>query len=109
MPNELTHYGVEGMKWGIRRSEAQLAKARGSKTDDISKLSDDELRRRVNRLNMEQQYKKLTSSASTSKGADYMKKIYKAGTTVAAVTTTALTLYNNADKIKKIVEKMVSK
>lgn len=108
MSQELYHYGIKGMKWGVRRTEAQLARAKGSKKEDISSMSDDELRRRVNRLNMEQQYKKLTES-STSKGADYMKKIYKAGTTVAAVTTTALTLYNNADKIKKIVEKMVTK
>jgi uncharacterized protein (DUF1786 family) len=33
------------------------------------------------------------------------KKIFKAGTTVAAVTTTALTIYNNVDKIKAILEK----
>lgn len=25
----LVHYGVKGMKWGVRRSEAQLAKASG--------------------------------------------------------------------------------
>ena len=32
------------------------------------------------------------------------KKVFKAGTTVAAVTT-ALTIYNNVDKIKAILEK----
>lgn len=33
MPNkELTHYGIPGMRWGVRRSKAQLARARGSGT-----------------------------------------------------------------------------
>lgn len=30
--NELMHYGVLGMRWGVRRSEAQLAGARGEKS-----------------------------------------------------------------------------
>lgn len=30
--NELRHHGIKGMKWGIRRSEAQLARARGKET-----------------------------------------------------------------------------
>lgn len=73
--NELAHYGILGMKWGVRRSEAQLARARGKKSseeenDDYKKahssksvksMSDKELRERLNRLNMEQQYKKLTT------------------------------------------------
>lgn len=29
--DELIHYGVKGMKWGVRRSDAELANARGKK------------------------------------------------------------------------------
>jgi hypothetical protein len=33
MDNTLIHYGILGMKWGIRRTPEQLARARGrSKT-----------------------------------------------------------------------------
>ena len=35
--NTLTHYGILGMKWGVRRSEAQLARVRSrSKKEDWS-------------------------------------------------------------------------
>lgn len=116
--NELMHYGVLGMKWGVRRSEAQLARARGktktSSEDEhedykkahskksVKSMSDAELRSRLNRIDMEQRYSKLNPSTVT-KGKDVASKIMKVGSTVATVTTTALTIYNNFDKIKKIV------
>ena len=67
-------------------------------------MSDAELRSRLNRLQMEQQYSQLSKS-NVSKGKEYAQKIIKAGTTVATVTTTALTIYNNFGKIKAILEK----
>ncbi len=114
----LAHYGILGMKWGVRRTPAQLARARRrSMTDEshedykkahtsksIKSMSDAELRSRLNRLQMERQYSQLSES-SVSKGKEYAQKILKAGTTVAAVTSTALTIYNNVDKIKAILEK----
>ena len=118
--NMLAHYGIKGMKWGIRRTDAQLARARGNAkaaelniSDDykrahskksVKEMSDKELRERLNRLDMEQRYSKLNQSA-VSKGKSYASKVMKAGTTVAAVTTTALTIYNNFDKIRKIIGK----
>lgn len=119
--NMLMHYGILGMKWGVRRSESQLARARDAKakssseeeSEDYKKahspksvksMSDAELRNRLNRLQMEQQYTRMNPD-TVNRGKDVANKILKAGTTVATVTTTALTIYNNADKIRKILGK----
>lgn len=87
--NYLKHYGILGMKWGQRKG-------------DTSKMSDNELRQSINRLQMEQQYSKLSPS-SVQTGTEYASKIFKTGMSVAAATTAALTIYDNANKIKKIV------
>ena len=122
----LAHYGILGMKWGVRRyqnKDGTLTSAgkkryrERSKTDKYHKdykrahspksvkdMSDAELRNRLSRLQMERQYSQLSES-SVNKGKEYAQKVFKAGTTVAAVTTTALTIYNNIDKIKAILEK----
>ena len=110
MTNELQHHGVMGMHWGYRRGSVKSSTSKKAKSTklDVNKMSDEELRKRVNRLQMEQQYKTL-SSANIGKGKAYAQKFMKTATTAAAVSTTALTLYKNAGKIKAIMDELASK
>ncbi len=100
MKDNLKHYGVLGMKWGVRQGSASTS----NNTKSAKSMSDDELRKTVNRMQMEKQYSQLTSS-SVKKGGDYVSSIIKTGTTIATVTSTGLTIYNNAKKIQEILNK----
>jgi hypothetical protein len=72
----LEHHGVKGQKWGVRRSKRQLARASGKSVKD---MSDEELKTAVARMNLEQQYSKLTSGSSSS----FRGKAIAAGATFA--------------------------
>lgn len=91
MSNELTHHGIKDQKWGLRRfqnpdgsltpagrerygvgkergaagSEGQnksgTNKTPGKSSRSATAMSDDELRSRINRLNMEEQYSNLVA------------------------------------------------
>lgn len=101
--NELYHYGVLGMKWGVRKDrtrggfgkkkarlvlESPLSQKKRqaeskTKTPDlssaekgvkkISDMSDDELRSLINRMQMEQQYRDLLPKKQ-EKGKSFAKK-----------------------------------
>lgn len=125
----LEHHGIKGQKWGVRRyqnedgtrtaagKKREQSRSNESAHDDYNKahsgksvkdMSDAELRNHLNRLQMEKQYSQLTNS-DTSKGKKFVSDAMKVATTVATVSTTALTIYNNYGKIKKIVDKMIKK
>lgn len=57
--SELEHHGIKGMKWGVRRSEAQLARAAGKKPRTAQEIKDarkrhnkqmDEVNKNLNRV-----------------------------------------------------------
>ena len=107
----LAHYGVLGMKWGVRRTAAQLgnrvrgkraqakrkqslAKARATREKNRKaaakrqklldkgllspkKMTDAELKARIERLNLEKEFKKSMTEARGDGGKKYVTDILK--------------------------------
>lgn len=108
--SELYHWGVPGMKWGVRRyqnKDGSLTKAgrkRQSMSQDareadvlkrkkVSEMTNSELRKLNERRNLERNYRQLNPSTIT-------KGIAIAGTTAAALGTIVNLQRNGADIIK---------
>ena len=76
------HFGVKGMRWGVRRNRnntttRQSLRPKKEQTD-LSNMSDAELRTRINRIQMERQYRELTSPKGhkvQTEGQKYVKRI----------------------------------
>lgn len=101
----LMHYGVKGMKWGVHRSDAELARAStrtprasaDAKAADSAQtkihaggtrtLSNQELQGLITRMNLERQYQSMTAQnhVETDRGLAATKKILKYGKTVEEV------------------------
>lgn len=102
----LTHHGVKGMKWGVRRARSAgvtaAPKQKKAPKPNVKALSDDELRKHINRLQMEKQYKELSSSQSASKGKKIAGDVLtNSGKTAATTVLTAATVW----ALKKGLEK----
>lgn len=59
---------------------------------DLSSMTDSELREKVNRMNMEQQFSNLEANASVSKGQKYTEDILGVAGNALAITTSALAI-----------------
>lgn len=55
----LAHYGVKGMKWGVRKKRTSSSTERTHFKKAPARLTDDELRRRVERMQTEVRYNQL--------------------------------------------------
>ena len=71
---------------------------------DVKTMSDAELREVLNRLDMEKRYNSMNPNTLNT-GKKYADKVIKAAATVASVTGTALAIYNNLEKLGKIIKK----
>ena len=114
----LMHHGIKGQKWGVRRTLEELGHVvensgraadsinnlRGvgsKKADPVSSMPDDELRRRLNRLNMEQQYRNLTSSKEVSRGYAAFKEAITLTGSLMAIGVAGLKIYEGISSSKK--------
>lgn len=61
--SELMHYGIKGMRWGVRKQRIKDSKRWTSKKQaKIDGMSDDQLRRINNRIRLEKEYRQLTQT-----------------------------------------------
>lgn len=119
---ELYHYGVPGMRWGVRRSSRELSAASNDRRKkelgaakniakessnafreganamrsmggnrpskkvkkELASMSDQELRARINRMQMEQQYSSMKPSR-VSRGASFAANTLSVAGSVAAI------------------------
>lgn len=75
----LSHYGVKGQQWGVRKKRSSGSSSRGKKpgtrTYDPKKLNNDELKRITSRMRLEQDYAKLNNSAQSTNGKKYVNEL----------------------------------
>lgn len=113
----ISHFGIRGMRWGVRRRPGKngLVTPKAPQSEDYKMhmenkkkgskaLSDNELRRLNDRLNMEQNYAKLTSRTkktfdTVNKGHDYVKTALKLTTLM-----TSAYAFSKTESGRKIVE-----
>ena len=101
MDNELYHHGVKGMKWGVRKTpvrsssgatrkrksntlslfkkkktthKVSSANSSPAQTKSIKDMSDDELRKKIERVRLEQQYQQLNTK-TVSRGQRIAKRV----------------------------------
>jgi RimJ/RimL family protein N-acetyltransferase/2'-5' RNA ligase len=105
--SSLSHYGVKGMKWGVRRSDAELASAPSGpkprlsddakvveklhgkiETSGTSSLSNQEMRQYLERMDLERRFQQSITSPSPrdqaiiDRGHNQVKRILAIGNTI---------------------------
>lgn len=91
--DSLYHFGVIGMKWGVRNQRKSSGTTKGSadyessrliRSKGVKNLSTSELKEFTQRMQLEKQYKDLVPS-DYKKGLNFVKAVTAAGTTIAAL------------------------
>lgn len=110
MENELYHHGIKGQRWGIRRyqnKDGSLTAAGRKRQSDswsedsktakslkkkkLNEMSNAELRKLNERQQLERTYRQMNKS-HVAKGIAFVAS-------AAAITNTAINLYNNSSKL----------
>ena len=111
--DELYHYGVPGMKWGVRRSQNKLDRinkrskkndwsedattAAKIKTKKVSQMTNDELKKLNNRRNLKQENERL--SRNSNKGRAAVKAFIATAGTITAVSAAAAIYAKHGKKV----------
>ena len=101
--NYLKHYGVLGMKWGVRRTPTQLGrKTKEQKLSEKKKKIDSknrgtltvaQLKKKIERLQMEKQLRELTESELNPGRKAVKSALTQIGTKVATTAISGALLY----------------
>lgn len=118
----LMHHGIKGMKWGVRRTPEQLGRRRekrdemknrivrssGSRSsstlkrargEDINELSNQQLKDYNERLNLEQNFARLTEGR-VKQGKDWVAKTILSGIIVGTVAQVTKSVVKNWLEVK---------
>ena len=107
--NELIHYGVLGMKWGVRRKRNKSSNIEVvTNKKSVSELSDEELRRIINRHLMEKQYAQITAKQKSA-GAKFVSEVLTKAAKKTATSYTAKYMIKGIDALIAEATKKASK
>lgn len=125
MNDELYHYGVLGMRWGRRKARAstttseprqtfkekRAAKVKAKKDSiaaDPTTMTNKQLNMAIRRMNLEQQYNRL-SGRDVNKGKERLNTVLKVIGTTAAVGGNILNIYYNSNKLANLGNQAINR